>query len=562
MNDIGSKFAEQGLRVRTKSDPTRMAITTGKVRQAGPFVLAQIEFGPNERPYKRIEELELVSDEPDEIEDLLAARKWSGADALRRALAVEKIRGQLTDVFYSMESSRTDFFPHQFKPVMKFVESPTGRVLIADEVGLGKTIEAIYLWREVEARERAKRLLVICPSMLREKWRTDMNRLFSLESDIVDAKTLLERLQRAQAAPEKTNFALITSFEAARPPRDFLEDHIQGARADIARLLHAVSSENEEPLLDLVVVDEAHYMRNANTLTYRLGLLLSDSSRHLALLTATPIQIGSENLFNLMRLLDQDVFEEIHQFDAMLEANAPIIEAQRAVWAIPADPRRAADALRRAFTNDYFTDDHALPALIAELNATNDLTPLRRVEVGRMLESRSLIAPYMTRSRKREVIAKKVERTPQVLTVEFGEEERSTYQQITENLRSRSCGMKGVSVFALIARQRQMASSLPAALYAWHDKGILNELAWEDFGRDLDGLSDIVVDLPTIDLELAQRLEEVDSKYQKLLKFLQSRADSGSNKKLIIFAFFRGTLKYLERRLQTDGFETALIMGG
>ena len=562
MNDIGSKFAEQGLRVRTKSDPTRMAITTGKVRQAGPFVLAQIEFGPNERPYKRIEELELVSDEPDEIEDLLAARKWSGADALRRALAVEKIRGQLTDVFYSMESSRTDFFPHQFKPVMKFVESPTGRVLIADEVGLGKTIEAIYLWREVEARERAKRLLVICPSMLREKWRSDMNRLFSLESDIVDAKTLLERLQRAQAAPEKTNFALITSFEAARPPRDFLEDHIQGARADIARLLHEVSSENEEPLLDLVIVDEAHYMRNANTLTYRLGLLLSDSSRHLALLTATPIQIGSENLFNLMRLLDQDVFEEIHQFDAMLEANAPIIEAQRAVWAIPADPRRAADALRRASTNDYFTDDHALPALVAELNATNDLTQLRRVEVGRMLESRSLIAPYMTRSRKREVIAKKVERTPQVLMVEFGEEERSTYQQITENLRSRSCGMKGVSVFALIARQRQMASSLPAALYAWHDKGILNELAWEDFGRDLDGLSDIVVDLPTIDLELAQRLEEVDSKYQKLLKFLQSRVDSGPNKKVIIFAFFRGTLKYLERRLQTDGFDTALIMGG
>lgn len=63
MNDIGAKFAEQGLRVRMRSDPTRMAITTGKTRHAGPFILAQIEFGPNEKPYKRIEELEIVSDD-------------------------------------------------------------------------------------------------------------------------------------------------------------------------------------------------------------------------------------------------------------------------------------------------------------------------------------------------------------------------------------------------------------------------------------------------------------------------------------------------------------------
>jgi hypothetical protein len=109
-----------------------MAITTGKVKSAGPFTMVQIEFGPNEKPFKRINQLELVSDTPEDFAALLAKRKWSGPDALRRALAVEKIRGQLTDVFYSMESSRTDFYPHQFKPVVKFVESPTGRILIAD----------------------------------------------------------------------------------------------------------------------------------------------------------------------------------------------------------------------------------------------------------------------------------------------------------------------------------------------------------------------------------------------------------------------------------------------
>ena len=545
-----------------RSDPTRLAITTGKTRLAGPFVLAQVEFGPNDRPYKRIEELELVFDNPEEIEDLLVTRRWSGPDALRRALAVEKIRGQLTDVFYSMESSRTDFFPHQFKPVMKFVESPTGRILIADEVGLGKTIEAVYLWREVEARERAKRLLIVCPSMLREKWRADMDRLFALEAEIVDARALLERLQKARAAPDRTRFALIASFDAARPPRDFLEDHVMGPRADIARLLHEVSVDGVDPLLDLVVVDEAHYMRNANTQLYRLGLLLGDASRHLALLTATPIQIGSENLYNLMRLLDQDVFEDIYQFDAMLQANAPIVEAQRAVWTLPPDPKRAAAALTRAATYDFFAEDPVLRSLAAELNTANDLTPIRRVEIGRKLEARSLIAPYMTRSRKREVIEKRVERTPQVLTVEFNEEESATYQRITENLRYQSQGLRGVSVFALIARQRQMASSLPAALQAWHEKGVLEDLAWEDVGRDLEGLSDVAVELPPVDLQLARRLEEADSKYRKLREFLKSLIISDRNEKVIVFAFFRGTLKYLERRLQADGFATALIMGG
>ena len=141
--------------------------------------MVQVEFGPGDRQYKRSQDLEAVPEQDEDLRELLAQRKWSGPATLRRALALEKVRGELTDVFYSMESSRTDFYPHQFKPVMKFVESPTGRILIADEVGLGKTIEAIYLWREIEAREQARRLLVICPSMLRMKWRDDLQRLFA-----------------------------------------------------------------------------------------------------------------------------------------------------------------------------------------------------------------------------------------------------------------------------------------------------------------------------------------------------------------------------------------------
>ena len=73
-----------------------------------------------------------------------------------------------------MNNSATEFFPHQFKPVMKFIESTTGRLLIADEVGLGKTIEAMYIWEELIARENSRRLLIVCPAVLCEKWKNDL----------------------------------------------------------------------------------------------------------------------------------------------------------------------------------------------------------------------------------------------------------------------------------------------------------------------------------------------------------------------------------------------------
>ena len=554
-----------GIKVRLASDPTRLAITTGRIKNRGPFTLVQIEFGTNDRPFKRLEQLDRVPDVTEDLATFLSARKWSGAEALRRALAIEKLKGNLTDVFYSMESSRTDFFAHQFKPVLKFAESPTGRILIADEVGLGKTIEAIYLWKEVEAREHAQRLLIVCPSMLREKWRADMERLFSLEAEIVDARALKDRLDRARVAPRSTSFALIASFEAARPPRDFLDSSHPNPRAAIGRLLHAASIEDDDPLIDLVVVDEAHYMRNASTLTHRLGRLLGDAARHMALLTATPIQIGSENLFNLLRLLDPDVLEDSYQFDRMLQANAPIVNAQRSVWAVPPDLKEAAAAIEQASQNEYFSEDPVLPRLAKELHEKNDLTPARRVEIGRALETRSLIGQYMTRSRKREVIEKRVERSSQVLTISFTPRESQVYEGITQALRTRSEGLQGVSVFALIGRQRQMASSLPAALYGWNETGALADLAWEDFGEllSLDESKITLRDTPGNDAGLGRELEASDSKYTKLRDaFLTPLLINNPDEKVIIFAFYRGTLKYLQRRLEEDGFETVLIMGG
>src|SRR5436309_2413412 len=121
------------------------------------YLGVEVEFGPNERKVKRIELLEPV-DVQQSAFDMLADGKFGGPNDLRRLLTFEKVRGDLTNVFYSMEATRAEFFAHQFKPVLRFIESPVERLLLADEVGLGKTVESMYIWKALQAREGARRL--------------------------------------------------------------------------------------------------------------------------------------------------------------------------------------------------------------------------------------------------------------------------------------------------------------------------------------------------------------------------------------------------------------------
>ncbi|MGB4230887.1 MAG: helicase, partial [bacterium] len=95
--------------------------------------------------------------------DMLESKKLGRPIDLRRTLTHVKLSGRLADVIYSMEATNTDFYAYQFKPVVKILESPTNSVLIADEVGLGKTIEAGLIWTELRSRFDMRRLLVICP---------------------------------------------------------------------------------------------------------------------------------------------------------------------------------------------------------------------------------------------------------------------------------------------------------------------------------------------------------------------------------------------------------------
>ena len=177
--------------------------------------------------------------------DRFADGRFVGPDWLRRTLTRLRVTGRLSEVVYSMEATETDFYAYQFKPVIKLMSSPSDALLIADEVGLGKTIEAGLVWTELRARLDCDRLLVACPKTLCQKWQDELARRFGVEARIADAGALLAVLKRARDSGR--GFALVCSMQGLRPPRGWDNDESESesgrgiARRDLARIIHSWS---------------------------------------------------------------------------------------------------------------------------------------------------------------------------------------------------------------------------------------------------------------------------------------------------------------------------------
>ncbi|GIW05479.1 MAG: hypothetical protein KatS3mg060_0284 [Dehalococcoidia bacterium] len=230
-------------------------------------------------------------------------------DEFLRELLLFKLSGKISDVLYSFPSSRTLFRVYQYKPVLKFLRSPDHRLLIADEVGLGKTIEAGIIYLEWKSRLRRMRTLVVCPSALREKWRLEMLNRFDEDFTILDSAKLKHFLEHYERYGQATTLRGIISLELLR--------------------LHSRELEERAVHFDLVIVDEAHHLRNSRTQSYGLGEILSAQADALLFLTATPIHLGTPDLFNLLRLLKPDEYVSSWLFEQQIEPNKHITHASR-----------------------------------------------------------------------------------------------------------------------------------------------------------------------------------------------------------------------------------------
>ena len=203
---------------------------------------------------------------------------------------------------------RVSLIPHQFYIANEVANRFAPRVLLADEVGLGKTIEAGLIIHQQLHTAQADRVLIIVPQPLTFQWFVEMIRRFNLQFTVLDESRCIQIEQDNASGSEDQDTGLTNPFEAQQLMLCSL-----GLFMDNTERLSQVLDTD----WDLVVVDEAHHLRwtpeNASN-EYRVVDLISQVSRGLLLLTATPEQLGRTGHFARLRLLDPNRFHDYDSF--------------------------------------------------------------------------------------------------------------------------------------------------------------------------------------------------------------------------------------------------------
>ena len=487
-------------------------------------------------------------------DELLLRGAFGDKDDFLRLVTFHKLDTPLDNTLYSLQGSRTAFYPHQYKPLLKFLDSPDQRLLIADEVGLGKTIEAGLVLIEQRARRALRRVLIICPAALCLKWREEMWHRFDEEFDIIGAAEFREQLQRLAQQGDLSESRDIISLQAVRN-----ESHLD--------LMNVTP-----PPLDLLIVDEAHHLRNRQTLSHRTVRALAQNAHAVLLLTATPIQLGEENLFNLFRLLDDSEFDDFEIFEDRLRANEPVVEAQRLARAIPPpidEIRNRIERLGMGGRSSFFDGNPIYERVQRELEAppefVNDDGHAWAADLQHDLEELSLLSHVFSRTKKRDVFADATMRNAHVVSVTLTPAEGEFYDAVTEFVRDNAPSDTGaIKYFAIMAAQRQAASCMPAALDRF-----IGRASWkleDELDAEVHDLEEIPqsrsITISQRVVDAARGLGGTDTKYDELLRILGRLDDEEPGRKIILFAYYKATLHYLKDRLDRDGIACELIHGG
>ena len=202
---------------------------------------------------------------------------------------------------------RQDLNPHQIESALFAFRSPlSGGAILADEVGLGKTIEAGIILSQKWA-ERKRRLVIIAPANLRKQWVEELEDKFYLPAFILDKKVMTQFLAKKDGVnPFETDQIVVCSYDFARRQERYL------------RLAQ----------LDLVVLDEAHRLRNVYRPDNQTGNILRSAlaEKKKILLTATPLQNSLLELYGLTSFIDEYAFGDLKSFKSRYSGNLSEID--------------------------------------------------------------------------------------------------------------------------------------------------------------------------------------------------------------------------------------------
>ena len=443
---------------------------------------------------------------------------------LRYVTLLSKIKNETASGLLSSLASGVTPLPHQLHVLNRAMERNTIRYILADEVGLGKTIEAGMVIRELKARGLIRRILVVCPTGLVTQWASEMQEKFHekfhviLPSDFDTIRRLTD------------NEDVYGQYDQVISPMDSIKPLEKRAGWTDEK----VEKYNEERIYsiinsgwDLVIIDEAHRVAGSTSevARYKLGHLLSQASPYLLLLSATPHNGKTEPFLRLVRLLDKEAFPNARS----------IVKEQVAPYLIRTEKREAIDNNGNKLFKNRITH-------LVLLNWDERHTMQR--------ELYQLVTAYVSK----------------------------TYNKALRNRKKNMC-----LIFLLIIMQRMVTSSTAAVRQSLERRlevlknqaTRLSSLTEEEIA-ELDIEDNVEEALEAISLDNDKEIAELehiisvakqaeyqhtDFKVEKLLSIIDGILCEDTSQKIIIFTEFMVTQEYLKRILVSKDYSVSILNG-
>ena len=444
---------------------------------------------------------------------------------LRYVTLLSKIKNETAGGFLSSLASGIIPLPHQLHVLNRAMETNNIRYILADEVGLGKTIEAGMIIRELKSRGLVSRILVVCPTGLVTQWASEMQEKFHEKFQVIlpsDYDTIRRLTDNDDVYGQFDQ--VISPMDSIKP----IEKHAGWSEEKVEKY-------NEERIYsiinsgwDLIIIDEAHRVAGSSgeVARYKLGNLLAQASPYLLLLSATPHNGKTEPFLRLIRLLDADAFP-----------NAKSIVRERvAPFLIRTEKREAID------NNGNLLFKNRITHLVTI--SWDDRNNLQR-------ELYEMVSSYVAK----------------------------TYNKALRNRKKNMC-----LIFLLIIMQRMVTSSTAAIRQSLERRlnvlleqrtcvGNLREEDLDELNIE-DGVEDA---LEAISLDMELEIEELkqiislakqaqfqnqDAKVEPLLNEIDAILSEDRTQKVIIFTEFVATQTYLQELLVNRGYTVTILNGG
>lgn len=500
-----------------------------------------------------------------------AGYNWISLTEMRSYLTAYQINNPSSQNLYSLNSARIDFVPYQFRPALKMIHADEPRILIADSVGVGKTIEAGLIIKELEARSDLERVLVICPKPLvaERKLELEMKR-FDEEFIPLDGATLRQIISDTDRDGDWH-----VRFNKAIIPYSILDSKVYNGEIGRRNRIFGLSELDPEPHFDLVIVDEAHHIRNGSddkekAFAYKCTKYFCDHADAVVMLTATPLQTSDNDLFTLLNVLRPDIVVDKDTFEMMSRPNANISRAVHLVRAMEEGWNEKASTelldLQKTQWGDNVIAENPLYNDILRRLESNEIDREERVKLISDIESLHSFGTMLNRTRRRDIQDFCVRRSHTVST-SFTEYQQTLHDELLYfEHEALSTLHNANSVAFMISTIRRQAASCIFGLAPYIMDIISRRLMQLDYDpdsliNDVDEKSlNTISSLAKKVLMLADKLPEKDPKFEETYVIIRKKQEQ-SNNKIMIFSTFRHTLSYLKRKLSECGLRVEQIDG-